>query len=522
MMNQRHANKLLSHATIIAVFSILSKILGLVRDRLLASGFGAGEILDAYYAAFRIPDFLFNLLVLGTVSAAFVPVFLSYVNKKKTEEAFSIANSVLNNIFILMIIVGVVAFIFAEPLLKLIAPGFTDPHVIELTLQYMRWMLLSPVLFGISSVLSGILNAYRRFVAYSLAPVFYNLGIILGITILVPLFGPVALAWGVVLGALLHLIVQIPGVFRSGYRWRPEVSWKHEGFRKIIKLMLPRMVGFAALQISLLVTVAIATTLKAGSTTVYNLALNLQYFPVTVFGISLATAVFPVLATAASEQDVQTFRDNFSLSFRKILFFIIPVSVLMIILRAQIVRIILGTGAFDWEDTILTLETLGFFALSLFAQALIPLLTRSFYAIQNTKTPVVIGIFSMAVNIGFSFALAPKMGVAGLALAFSIASLFNATALLIYLRRTIGNLDDNDIVSSAFKTIFASLIMGLVSYGLLYAVAAVISIETYLGIITQASVSVLGGIVAFIIVLALLKSPELQFYSKLIKKRKKS
>ncbi|MFC1640631.1 murein biosynthesis integral membrane protein MurJ [Patescibacteria group bacterium] len=523
MQNQTQ-KQILSHATIIATFTVLSKILGLLRDRFLASEFGAGPVLDAYYAAFRVPDFIFNLLVLGTVSAAFVPVFLSYVSKKQLRTAFEIANSVLNSIVVVMVVLAGIALVFTEPLINIIAPGFDDPEIIDLAVRYMRWMLLSPIIFGISSVLSGILNAYRKFIAYSLAPVLYNLGIIIGIVALVPFYGPIALAYGVVIGAVLHLLVQIPSTFRVGYRWRPSLKIKSPGFQKVIRLMIPRMVGFAALQLSLVVTVAIATTLDTGSTTVYNLALNLQYFPITIFGISIATAVFPVLAMAASKQDFKSFRENFSLSFRKILFFIIPASIMMLILRAHIVRIVLGTGAFDWEDTILTLETLGFFTLSLFAQALIPLLTRTFYAIQNTKIPVAVGVTSMIMNIILSFTLAPIMGVSGLALAFTIASIFNAVVLLMVLRHKVGNLNDQEITSSAFKTIIAALLMGLVMsprFGLLKIADSFLDTHTYLGITFQATIAIVGGIVIYLLLQKLLKNPELDIYMDILSSRKK-
>lgn len=523
-MKNSQERQLLSHATVIAVFSVLSKILGLLRDRFLASQFGPGWTLDAYYAAFRIPDFIFNLIVLGTVSAAFVPVFLNYVSKKRTEEAFAMANTMLNAIMVALVILATAAAIFARPLMRVIAPGFNDPEIFELAVTYMRWMLISPVIFGVSSVMSGILNAYRRFVAYSLAPVFYNLGIILGIIFFIPIFGPIALAWGVVFGAALHLLTQIPSVIKVGYHWRPEMRLRSEGFSKVVKLMIPRMIGFSALQLSLFVTIAIATTLGQGSASVYNLALNLQFFPVTIFGVSLATAVFPVLALSSSREDLDDFREHFSLAFRKILFFIIPVSVLMLLLRAQIVRVLFGSGAFDWEATIRTLNALGYFTLSLFAQALLPLLTRTFYALQNTRTPVIVGVISMVLNIGLSFVLGHLYGVSGLALSFSIANGFNALVLLLILRYQVGNLDDQRIVTSATQTLFSSLLGGVATYGGLYFFAYLLnmssfSTSTYIGIFLQAALSGIIGLAVFLIVMYLLKSEELILYSRIFRKR---
>ncbi len=512
----------MSHASIIAAFTILSKVLGLLRDRLFASTFGPGQTLDAYYAAFRIPDFIFNLIVLGTVSAAFVPIFLDYIAKKQTEEAYHIANTVMNAIFLVMAGISLLAFIFAEPVMKVIAPGFKDPETVALAVHFMRIMLLSPMVFGFSSVVSGILSAYRRFAAYSLAPALYNLGIIIGIMFFVPWFGVGALAWGVVLGASLHLLAQLPTLYKIGFRWRPYLQLKSQGFRTIFKLMLPRMFGFAALQISLFVTIAVATTLPAGSTTIYSLAVNLQYFAVTIFGTSIATAVFPLLAVAASNQDEEGFRKNFSLSFRKTLFFMIPASVLLLLFRAQVVRILLGEGKNDWDAPVLTLHTLAVFSFGLFAQALMQLVTRAFYALQNTKIPVILGVICMTVNIGLSLILAPRMGVPGLAWADTVADILNAALLIFLLRNMAGYLDDNNILKSTVKITAASLGMGFASYGLLYATASFLNTHTVVGIVTQAAISGLGGIIIYIALMYAMKSPELSVYAHWFSKKVKS
>lgn len=522
-MLELEKKKFLSHVYILGFFTVISKIFGLIRDRLLAAHFGAHSAeLDAYYAAFRIPDFIYNLIVLGTVSAAFVPVFLSYIGKRRTKEAYDIASSVMNVTTVIMAALAAVAFVFAEPLTKLIAPGFSDPETITLTVRLMRWMLVSPILFGIAAVLSGILNAYRRFIVYSLSSALYNVGIIVGIVFLVPHFGPQALAFGVVLGAFFNLVVQIPSVMMVGYKWRPRFDLTSPGFIKVMKLMFPRMLGFAALQMSLFVTTAIATTLQIGSTTVYNITLNLQYFPVTIVGVSIATAIFPVLALTASKQDVVGFRENFSMSFRKIIFFVVPMSILMLLFRAQIIRILFGTGNFTWEDTVITLQTLGFFTISLFAQALIPLLTRAFYSVQNTRIPVIVGVTSMIMNIILNFIFGPTMGVAGLALAFTIANIFNAAVLLIILRYQVGSLDDQHITVSSFKTIIASLAMGIAAYGMLYVGALFLNTHTYAGLIAQVGLAGIVGVGVFVALQYVMKSEELAVYSVFLRKKVKA
>lgn len=513
-------------AIIIGVASIISRLLGLLRDRLLAANFGAGDVLDTYYAAFKIPDLIFNILVLGALSAAFIPIFLSYWSKDKEEkdrdESWRIANSVLNLILITLFIIGGIFFILVPKLMFLIAPGFS-PEKQLITAKLTRIMLASILFFGFSNVVSGILNSFRRFIAYSLAPIAYNLGIIFGIVVLVPQpkLGVYGLALGVVLGAFLHLMIQIPSVIKVGFRWRVVLDYTHQGVKKIIKLMIPRTLGLAVTQINQLVIIIIASTLAAGSVAIFNLATNLQHFPINVFGVSLAISSFPVFSKAFSEKDTNQFIVNFSETVRRILYLIIPVSVIILLLRAQIVRLILGTGSFDWTDTVLTAQTLGFFSLSLFAQSLIPVLARSFYAFQNTKTPVIIGSFSVILNIILAVILGKIMGVEGLALAFSIASLINMILLLIVLRSKIGELEDKKIIVSTLKIILASLLMGVFIQGLKYFIAPLVDMRTFVGVFLQAAGSIMGGIIIYLIITVLLKCKEISIIRNLILRAKR-
>jgi putative peptidoglycan lipid II flippase len=447
-------------AMIIAVFSVISKLLGLLRDRLLAVNFGAGDVLDTYYAAFRLPDLIFNTLVLGALAAAFIPVFIDYWQKDK-DEAFKIANSIMNLIFVFLTILGIILFILARPLIGyLVAPGFSPDKQLA-TAELTRIMLLSIVFFGLSNVVSSILNSFKKFLAYSLAPVMYNLGIILGIIFLVPKFGPIGLAWGVVVGSLLHLIIQLPAVFKTGWHWQPVLNWRHSGVKKIAVLMLPRTFGLAINQVNQLIITIIASTLAVGSVAVFNLANNLQHMPIGILAIPLAVACFPYLSENISQNKEQEFVINFSVTLRRILFLIIPASIFIFLLRAQVVRIVLGAGEFDWQDTVLTLKTLGWFSLSLFAQSLIPLLARSFYALKDTKTPVLSSLISVAINIGLGLYLGKIMGVPGLALAFSIGSILNMTILFLILRTRFKWLDEKKICWSFLRIIVISLISGI-------------------------------------------------------------
>jgi putative peptidoglycan lipid II flippase len=485
-------------AIIIAIFSILSRLIGLFRDRLLTANFGAGEILDAYYAAFRLPDLVFNTLVLGALSSAFIPIFLEVYSKNK-EEAWSVANSVLNILFVIILIFVIVFFIFAPILVNLIVPGF-NKETKNLTIQLTRIMLIGILFFTLSNVVSSILNSFRRFFAYSLAPVMYNLGIIFGILFFVPRVGPIGLAWGVVFGSFLHFLSQLPSLFHSGYHWQPNFDWLNPAVRKIGFLMLPRCFGLAISQFNLIVTTLIASTLISGTIAIYNLAFNLVSFPINIFGTSLAVAVFPVFSKSLVDGQKDLFIHHFSKTIRRILYLIIPTSVVLILLRAQIVRLILGVGKFDWQDTFLTAQALGYFSISLFAQSLIPVLARAFYAKKDTITPVKAAVVGLIVNIVGCLILGPKMGVAGLALALSFSSIINLLLLFIILKKQVGNLDEKRILRSTLKIVCLSFLMALAIQFVKYQIVSLVNMQTFLGVLIQFLVaSLIGGIFYFIL-----------------------
>ena len=482
LIRERVSESITRNAVLIATMGIASRILGLVRDRALASKFGAGEVLDAYYAAFKIPDFIYSFLILGTVSAAFVPIFTELICRKKDSEAWQLVNALLTVIIFALSLLALILFFFTPSLIEWLTVGF-DQERKELVTMMTRIMLLSPIILGVSSVMGGILNSFKKFFYYSLAPIFYNLGIIIGVVFLSEYFGPIGLAWGVILGALMHLSVQIPETLNSGLNFSFQLDFKNKNLRRIIILMIPRALGTAVSQINLLVVTVIASTLAAGSLAIFTFADNIQSVSLGVFGISFATAAFPILSILWAEGRKDEFTERFIKTLRKILFLIIPISALTFVLRAQIVRVILGTGRFDWEDTMLTLECLGIFTISLWAQGMIPLLSRAFYAIQNTLIPFVVGIFSTALNItiavyliknsqllvifwkwlGYNPEVAGNFEVIGLVLAFSISSIVNALLLLFILRSRIGSFGKQGLFKMLGKVLLATLIMVFVA-----------------------------------------------------------
>jgi len=497
-------------ALIIAIAGIVSRLLGFLRDRLLAAQFGAGDTLDAYYAAFRIPDLLYNLLVMGALSAAFIPIFTDFLSEKKERAAWKLASSVLQWIVVLLGALSICAAIFAPALVALIAPGFSDEKQ-SLTVELTRIMLLSPILLGISAVFGSVLVSFKRFVAYSFAPLLYNLGIIAGGVFLVPTLGVSGLGWGVVAGAMLHLLVQIPAVRDSGFRASFfRVGLPFDGpVRRVMTLMIPRSIGMAANQIGLLLTTVFASSLASGSLAVFTLAWNIQSIPIGLFAVAFSLAAFPALAFSASKKNDREFFATLSQTVKRILFFVVPLSVFFIIFRAQFVRVILGSGQFDWEDTIATFGVLGWLSASLFAQGLIPLFARGFYAKKDTKTPLYIALAAEAVHIALIPILLPRFGVDALAIAFSVGSVINFGALFFFLRRRTEGWDDREIVSGSVRIFFAAAIAGLAAHiSKSIFILAPSPLDTFAEVFLQLSFGLSIGFGAFFLASAWLKIEE--------------
>jgi len=516
-----------SAAIIVAAASLASRFLGIIRDRILAGEFGAGDILDTYYAAFRIPDLIFNLLVLGALSAGFIPIFTKYLQTKGENNAWKLVSDIINILVISLLVVCGILFIFAPQIMKLITPGF-DAEKLTSTVLLTRIMFLSPLFLGLSSVFGGILQSFKRFIVYSFAPIFYNLGIIFGALVFVRYWGVVGLAYGVVLGAFLHMIVQIPSCRLLGFRYYLKFDFKESGIKELIKIMVPRTLTLGINQINLVVVTIIASTLVSGSLAVFNLANNLQSFPIGIFGVSFAIAAFPTLSALALKEDKKEFVHSFSNTTREILFFLIPVSALILVLRAQIVRVILGTGAFTWEDTVLTMETLAMFSFGLFAQAMIPLLIRGFYAFSNAVTPFSLGLISAIINIFLSIFLTRPFtlnnynfdfGVSGLALAFSISSILNFILLWLALRTKTDGLDEKNIILSVLKVSLATLAMAVTTQFMKFGIEPFFGTTTFLGIFLQGLIAGLVGIAVFVVAAMLLKSPEMFTFAGALRKR---
>jgi len=518
-----------SASLILGISYLISAVLGLLRDRLLAGTFGAGSQLDVYYAAFTVPDFIALILILGAVGAAVIPIFSGYLLKDE-EDAWRYV-SVLVNVFLgFLIIVCIILIIFTPFIVSIIAPGFSGNKK-DLAVELMRIMFLSPIILGASNMISGILQVFNKFLVTALAPILYNCGIIIGIIFFVPMFGLRGLAYGVVCGGVMHLLIQLPSFFHSGFKWRPDFNFMDPGVVKTIKLMIPRSLGLGAGQLNTIATTAIASTLISGSIAVFNLANNLSSILVNAVAVSVSTAAFPAMSMAFLRDDHEDFLKKFSGIFRQIFFLTVPISLLLLILRVQIVRVLYGVGKFNWSDTKLVTACLAILAFNLVSQALILFLSKTFYSAHNTKIPAIISAGTVIFNIALSLLLvwivriSPAFnaflisalrlngindaGVIALALAYAITAILESSLLLFMLYKKFPKLKNKkEILSSLYKIAIASAIMFVITFGVRQLMGSFISLQTFWGVFFQLAVSGCVGVATYAISAHVLKSPE--------------
>jgi len=518
----RKQNSVLSAAAILMTAVLVSRLLGLLRDRFLAAYFfdpaSAGQ-LDVYFAAFRLPDMVFQLLVVGALAAAFIPVFSSYFIKDKTE-AWHVASTVISLGLVFFLLLAGLIFFLSEPLSRLIAPSFSAQEMV-LMVTITRWLLLAQLSFLISNFLTGILQSQQHFIVPALAPIVYNLGIIIGILWLSPImgiFGPVA---GVILGAFLHLVIQLPLVQATGFKFKLSFDWRHPGVRRIGRLMLPRTLALAVSQIELTVAVFIATALPAGSLAIFYFAQHLNSLPVGLFGATIGQAALPALAQTAQDSSLLKFKQLLISSLNQVLYLSMPAGMILLILRLPAVRLAFGARSFPWEATLLTGQAVALFAISVFAQSAIQILVRGFYALSNTRSPFVIGASAVAVNVFLSFIFVYRfgLGILGLALAISLASFLHLGLLFWRLSRILGGFSADEFYLPVAKMTAATLLTGL-SLWLPFRLLDkyIFNTTRTLELVGLSAVTVLIGLLVYGALSYLFKIKELNHFFDLIKK----
>lgn len=448
------------NAIIVGIAFVLSRILGLVRDVVLADQFGTSPVMDAYVSAFRIPDLLFLVVIAGSFGAAFIPVFGEFVARGDRKRANDLASAVLTWSGITVVVISVIMYILARPLMLIVAPGF-DKETTDLAVGLMRILLLSPILLGTGIAFKGILEAQHQFTLPALAPLVYNFAIIVGAVYFAPDYGIEAVGWAVIIGAFGHMLVQLPGIFRSGLRFRPSLSRQVDGLREVARLVGPRVLGLAAFQVNFIAINAFASTTSAERVSALNYAWQLLMLPHGVLALSISTVIFPTLAALYGQGNEGAFRSTLDRAIRPLIFLSIPAGVGLFMLREPIVEFIYQSGSFDGRSTDLVAGPLAWFALGLLGYALTEILTRVFYATRDTRTPVITGVLTVIVNLLVCSILIDSLGHTGLAIALSATTSAEAIILWLFLRQRTGGVVSAGFVGWLIRVGLATLGMGL-------------------------------------------------------------
>ncbi|MCA9860140.1 MAG: murein biosynthesis integral membrane protein MurJ [Thermomicrobiales bacterium] len=449
-------------AVIIGVAFLASRLLGLLREIVLANRFGTSSEYDAYVSAFRIPDLLFLVIMSGSFGAAFIPVFGGFLARGEEDDADRLASAVITWTALTTIVLGLITFVFAGPLMRYVVAPDLPPDAMDLAIKTMRMLLLSPLLLGMGIAAKGILETHLQFTLPALAPVVYNLAIVLAALFLAPEYGIEGVTIGVLIGALLHVGIQIPGVIRTGMRFRPTLSRNVAGLSEVGILLLPRVIGQAAFQINFVAVNHFASQTGEGGVSALNYAWQMLMLPNGVLALSISTVVFPTMAAQFELGDVDAFRNTLQRGLRPLLLLLIPAAIGLFEFRTALFQTIFQSGNFTADSTILASEPLAFLALGLVWYGLVEVLARTFYAMKDTVTPVAAGIFIIVVNIVLSKALLGSMGHVGLALALSVSTGIEAFILIVILRRRIGGFGTEFGVWLS-KIVMATAVMALVS-----------------------------------------------------------
>jgi putative peptidoglycan lipid II flippase len=465
----RRQTNILSAATVIAAAVLLSRLLGLLKYRLLTDRFSVSDI-GIFITAFRLPNTVFDLIVMGALTTAFIPVFTSYLGRNQTEEANKIASTILNLSILIFLLLSFIFCLFTDPIVAVMAPGLT-PREMELVVPFTRIMLLGqtlPLILG--NFLTGILQSHKRFLVPALAPVAYNVGIILGIIFLSPMFGLYGAVWGVVLGAVLFLLIQIPLSLHLDFRYSRAIDTANPGVREIVRLIIPRTVGLASTQLNYFANLLISSLISTRAITIFSFAQQLEQLPIGVFAATIAQAALPTLSEEQQHEDkFATFKKTFLTSLHQILFLVCPAAAILIVLRIPVVRLVYGASKFDWPATVETGRTLAFLGVGLIAEAAINLIVRAFYALHDSKTPVIAGAITVGINILLSvifvfFVPAWQHPVWGLAIASMVADSLLAIALIVILHRRVLSFDLRSLLLPAGKILLAAFLTGFSLY----------------------------------------------------------
>ena len=509
-MSRPAARTLATAGLAITVAFFAARLLGWVRLVIISNLFGAEADLDAYFAAFRIPDAIFQLVAAGALSSALIPILSGLLAQDLEEHAWRVVSTVVNLMLLVLLSLAVVVAVAAPVIIPRITPGF-DAVGTELTIRLSRVMLLSPVLLALGAVATSVLNASGRFSASAVAPLLYNLAILLAAVLLAPVMGVEGLAVGVVLGSLLHLAVQLPPLLRrTGFAYDFRLDLGDPAARQAILLMVPRALGMAATQITFIVNTSLASGLVTGSIVVYTVAFTVLQIPIGVIGVPLGIVLLPAMSRAVATGAAREFGGLVIRSLRLLLYVMLLLTALMMVLRRQLVTLLFDWGRFDARDIDATANTLLFFLLGLAAHSMIVVLARAFYAGQDTRTPVMAATLSVVVNVLVSIATVGTMGLSGLALGIAVGAWVEAGVLTILLWQRTPGLPIDALGRAGAEFALGSALAGLVALVIVRISDPLVGTDPgKLALLIQGGLAAAAGIAIYVAYGWFLRIPEL-------------
>lgn len=520
-MQNENREQVTKAATIVMLAILVSRILGFIRERAVAEVFGRTATTDVFFAAFALPDLMYQLLVGGALSSAFIPVFTQYLAKDDEKEAWYVASVFLNATFLLLLLIMVLGVIFTPQLAPLVGMGFSGEQR-DLLILLMRVTFPAVFFTALAGLCMGVLHSYQKFFLPALGPIVYNLGQILGAYILGPIIGIMGMAAGTVAGALGNFSIQFPAVLkRAKKHYRPVVDLRHPGIRRMGMLMLPAILGLSISQVNVIVSQNLASTLETGSIVALRLANRLINFPLGIFAMGISTAVFPTLARLTARGETEEFRRTLSFGLRVIFFITIPSAFGMAFLRVPIVRLLFESGEFLPGDTLATAFVLLFYVPGLIAQSTLQVTTRGFYSLQDTKTPVKIGFVTVVLNflLSVAFLRLTNLGAGGLAFAYSLSSIFNMALAMGVLGKRLGGLMDPRLWSTVVKSAIASVFMGVGADHTASLLASYLPLSSKLGQAIQTFAAIGVGVAVYLALSLLFKMEESHYFLGLLKRK---
>lgn len=521
----RKQKNLWSASIVLSISFAVSAALGLIRERVIYPRFLSccPEQLDVYKAAFKLPDMVFKLLVTGALSASFMPIFLSHLQKDK-KQAYALASTVINVLCLALCISLFVIYIFAWPFSRLLAPGFSQMQLL-LMVRLTRILLIAQIFFLVSNFFTSIIQANQIFLVPSLSPILYNLSIIFATFFLSPKWGIYGVCFGAVIGSFLHFLIQLPLMFRLKFKYSLLFNTKIEGFRKIVRLMIPRSISIGLSEIESLFSLRWASLLPVGTFALYNLALQIIFLPSRIFSTTISQASMPILSRRLAENKIKKFKNIVIKSLFQGLFLSLPVTVLILVHRLPVVRLVFGSRNFPWSATLIIAKTITYLSPSIFLQSIIQVLNRAFYAAHDTKTPLKISLHSLIVSLTITFILVKftNLAIISLAIGVSISNLIQSVSLLARFSQKIHRLNFAKFIKRLIKLFIASLFMAVSVWGSVRLMDnTIFDTSRTINLLYLVVTSSVIGILIFVFLCSLLKVKEIKDISKLIKAGKKT